>query len=964
MPNFIYGSSNIPIKSVPTILGITGNTGPRGITGPTGPTGPDGRGNTGNTGPALVNIIKNSSNYFQHYFSDGKIINSSTPIEGPKGNVYLQISGISLDTFNVIKNDLNNYIYTKSNGSTYEVDAITFRNITTSSSPYITIENEDPETIEIKYNLIGLSFLGISGGSDGQLLKNVIGNYQSGETGTFYTESSKSIDTKTSNVVQRFLKVTSSSAAQGKIRYWNIDCSLGNSFYLNPTIIAGTSSETSRYFVILKKPENTNSSNSITVIVPSGNVTSFGNRIAVEYATVNEFSDITDYSLTQISPVVWPLGEVPCFSTQYTILNFISIGGVWYGNVVAFLHSSLTSKPTVYDNSNSTSRTLLYGCNPTSGNIFSGSSNFAELLIGTNQGITSGICCNSSCQPEDTLNILCNGYFIAGITSGDGATFCNVIGTCCLRDSSNKTLPCQKLKYCECASIAENANLEFSWYELKNLKKSCADFDCRNALNGIGACCDGLGNCTEVTEIECSQIGGYFQGLGVNCITSKNVSVCYGGTGACCDSGITCENNVNGPDCIANNKTYFGDGTECIDYDCRIKGISCFDIIPGQSLKFGDLYADGMICGIFNPKGSECFGSSIFGSNQTATYEELTEDLEQETSCSLYRSVYDFVGYGFTGDVLCDTDSDSYIVVMSLHPITLDQNNTIIDYTGATGDKTDFTWSHGGNYWGPLIKPFLGVLSELSDDKLTYKEGYVYDYNDENTKLNLSINSFIDCGFVRKTDNPQDWLQNNPSNSFNGKWFRNYGLMNTIRMINAEYAYYFGLTGDSFTAATYSPTQSNDIITSARALSLFNIANEETTEYISDWYIPSYDELAYIAKNCLNDANNNINAKLLQNGGTPLDGWYWSSTGSFNGTTNEYILNHPSGLTHGTVAWAIKFNSDGNSTEFKTKKAHRTENKYKVRAIKLIRCDKSFYAKNSSNNKYWRITRFDENIIT
>ena len=379
---------------------------------------------------------------------------------------------------------------------------------------------------------------------------------------------------------------------------------------------------------------------------------------------------------------------------------------------------------------------------------------------------------------------------------------------------------------------------------------------------------------------------------------------------------MTCENNVYGPDCISNNKTYFGDGTECIDYDCRVKGIPCFDIVSGETLKFGDVYQNAMVCGIFNPNGSECLGNSIFGSNQTLTYTDLTEDLETETTCTPYKSVYDFIGYGFTGDELCDKDSDSYIMLMSLHPVTVNSNNEIIEYTGLTGDNTDFIWSHGGNYWGPLLKPFIGVVSELSNDKLVYKEGYVYNYNDENTKNNLTISSFIDCGFVRKNNDPQSWLENNPNNSFNGKWFRNYGLMNTIRMVNAEYAYYFGLTGSNFTTSTYTPSTSE--ITSARALALFNKEYEETNDFISDWYIPSYDELAYLAKNCVNDTNNNINAKLLQNGGTPLDGWYWSSTGTFDGSSDEYILNHPDGLTHGTMAWAIKFDSDGISEEFKT----------------------------------------------
>jgi len=961
MPNFIYGSSNIPVKTVSNISGLTGATGPTGPIGVTGNTGPDKRGSTGNTGPSLIFISKDSNNYLQHYFNDNTIINSTGKIQGITGNFQLQIAGTSLDIYNVLKSDLNNQLYTRNDGSTYTVDMVTFRNISTNSNPYITIVENDGKTIEIKYNLIGISFLGISGGSNGQLLKNTLGNYQTGETGTAYNTSSKTIDAQASNITQRFL-ITTPSVATGtsnQVKYWEIDPSIGNAFYLSPTTISSGNASTSRYFIVLKAPQNTNNSHSITIIIPPGNTTA----LPVEYATVNSFSDISNWSLKNISPVVWPLGEVPCFSSTpnaYTFLNFVSIGGIWYGNVIGFNITNMSSVGATFNNSSTTDRTTLYSCRSEVGTVFTRA---LQLPYGTNAGVTAGICCNSDCTISDTLNILCDGFFIAGLTSAQGTTFCGKLGACCLRDSNNKVLPCQKLKFCDCASIADNSGLQYSWYEFKNSKQSCLDFNCANALESFGACCDGNGNCQSLTKDQCISIGGYYQGDGINCISSKQVPVCYGGTGSCCDSGITCENSVYGPDCISNNKTYFGDGTSCIDFDCRIKGIPCYGIIPNETLNFGDIYENGMVCGIFNPKGTECFGNPIFGSNQSATYAELTEELEEEISCSDYKSIYDFVGYGFTGDSICDAESDSYIVLMSLHPITINESNEIVEYTGTSSDTTEFIWSHGGNYWGPLVNPFTGLVSELTSDKLNYKEGYIYDYTDENTKQNLTINSFIDCGFVRKTNEPSSWLTNNPNSSFNGKWFRNYGLMNTIRMVNSEYAYYYGLTGSNFTQTTYTPTQDATEITSARALSLFNKAYEETNNFISDWFIPSYDELAFIAKNCLSDSEDNVNAKLLQNGGTPMDGWYWSSTGTFDGTTNEYVLNHPSGLTHGTMSWAIKFDSDGLTDQFTTKKAHRIENKYKVRPIKLIRCDKSYFNNTSSDNKYWRITRLDENVI-
>ena len=121
----------------------------------------------------------------------------------------------------------------------------------------------------------------------------------------------------------------------------------------------------------------------------------------------------------------------------------------------------------------------------------------------------------------------------------------------------------------------------------------------------------------------------------------------------------------------------------------------------------------------------------------------------------------------------------------------------------------------------------------------------------------------------------------------------------------------------------------------------------ENIPEVTSWYIPSHDELGFIAINCL--INNpydgfNLNSSLLSEGGTPYNGWYWSSTGTFDenkGRTSgagEGIL-YSGTADPGTLAWAMKFDINGNPNRFLTGKKNRTENTYQVRPIRAIRCD-------------------------
>jgi hypothetical protein len=457
--------------------------------------------------------------------------------------------------------------------------------------------------------------------------------------------------------------------------------------------------------------------------------------------------------------------------------------------------------------------------------------------------------------------------------------------------------------------------------------------------------------CVETTKENCN---GYWHGPGVKCTNKDNLNVCYNGYGACCDSGITCENGITGSTCFEQNKTYFGDQSTCNCVDCSAETIPCYSVVPNQTLKIGDVFENGIVVGIFNPNGSECFGNAAFGENSTTVSGILNKKTISQKPIK-YKTTYDYSGYGHELSSTCENNSDSYIMLMSLHPITLDENNEIVDYTGESTDKTTFIWSNGSNAWGPIISPINYAVNISSYD--SNLEGYLFNRSISNSQSNLPYLSFPMCGMIRKTNNPDDWLINNPNTSFNGKWYRNYGYMNTLRLLTSEYFYFKGLSAEGIDSSDYTPVEDETEITIARAVSLYNLKYPSETSMVSDWFIPSHDELAFIANSCIKeDSDENINVKLMLSSGTPLYDWYWSSTGSF-GSSDSPTINGNKDLTQGSVAWAIKFDSDGNQDNFMVKKRNRITEKCNLRLIRMIRCDAQY------NTKYWRLLKLNEKDI-
>ena len=928
----IYGSSSIRKIVIERLVGYTGPTGPTGPIGNTGNTGNTGFGATGNTGPSISNVTK-QDNIVVFTFNDGSE-RSSNPIIGPTGTFHLHAEGTSLDNSvaNFIKFNQEEISVIAYDDNGYSADVLNFRNLT-SGSPEITI-SDDGETITVTYDLVDVSALGLNGGPVGALVKNNVGDFQTGYTGTSYDADLRTVHQVNSDVYEKLTVNNATAILNNSAKAWLLDSNDGVvNFYLGNQL----PSLDKESWIIIKSPENPLYSQSISVISPP--MTTYQKPLRFFYTSSN--AAVGSIPVSSLNPVVWPLGYSPCFSGRYDLFSFFSIGNVWYGYLNSYSQQEPAAGSPIKNNPN------LYTCN----------NSLFTLLSSTISGITFGLCCDSECGYTLSTNISCPGHFISGVTYSEGLTYCDALGACCLFQNQS-FVSCDELKYCECANIAEETNYSFYWNKFSGLKQTCEDFNCENAKINIGACCDGSGKCEEIEQENCS---GYWQGAGVNCNNSKNLNVCFSGYGACCDSGVTCSNDTSGEECFENNKTYFGDSSTCDVITCSSASIPCLSIIPNTTLSIGDEYADGYVVGIFNPDGSRCFGSELFRTPYGCT---ASTTLGGVTSCVYYSSRYDFSGYGFTasGD-LCDTSGDSYIMIISKHPLTINENGEAVDYTGSSSDTTDFVWSNGSNCWGPLFRVGTTKIEDPDFSDMGVFEGYLYNYSLPSSKDNLSIYSFASCNLIRSTNDPEEWITNKPNTSFNGKWSRNYGLLNTARLINSEFVHYYDIGATGLDSGSYTPVLSSENVTVARAISAFNEAFPETNDFISDWYLPSYDELSFIASRCSENDTNNLNTVILSNGGTMLEGWHWSSTGTFTDGTNEYVLNHPSGLTHGTSAWTINFDNNIINENFETGKKKRTENYYKIRPIKMIRCDGRYYSSTDNLNKYWRLLKIQRKMV-
>lgn len=541
-----------------------------------------------------------------------------------------------------------------------------------------------------------------------------------------------------------------------------------------------------------------------------------------------------------------------------------------------------------------------------------------NILSSTASG-TTGSCwiqgTTASCIITDAITCQRNkGIFFKGQTCID------FVGACCLKDKENQTaIPCQDMTYSDCFDLAEAFNFSYIWN-----KDSCKNVSCDNSIKTIGACCNGNGMCTETTIEECNKLHHFFQGNGTICEND----ICIGGTGGCCD-GTTCNDGITGVDCVSDKNLYLGKSKRCFEFTTTTENIPCLDSIVGYKINVGDVFEEGIVVGIYKPNESLCFGSPIFGGGYG--FSQLTSD--EIISSKEYIPQYDYNGYGVIHDTLCDTTSDSYIMIMSLHPSS----------EGTTGDQS-YTWSHGGFYYGPLINN-MGQVTEPQSEKLKMlKEGYIINTTfgvDINRKI-IEENSTPNCSRRNRKDTPIDRIYNRTTHNFNGRWSADWGLHNTIRMTNAQLYYEEGITlNGSMYPSLYSPDGSFDTntIPSTKPIRDMNEASSPVLDLTTSWYIPSINELAFIAQQCI---RGKLNENLQNVGGTPMFGDYWSSTGTFNytGNTGEGYSN---GITAdiGSAAWSMNFDDYGVKKDIRSVKK-------KIRPIRFIRCD----GKTLKNTKY------------
>ena len=959
-----YGSSPFAITGL-TFAGITGITGSSGITGNSGPIGACGYGPTGSTGSGITFFSYVSSTVNTVYI-DGSV-RSSDEITILPGNYRLGITGTTSGNFSPLASSEIVYNVTETydgsgSSSTFPVATrLNFKNIKTNSSPFVEIKynglapngNEPSETIKVTYDVYNLGTTNITGGPSRSLVVNNPGNIQSGLTGTTYNIEQTSVGFGILNGAEQLVVLNPINFQSNNIQAWIIDPSVGSVFYLKDylNILSDVNEYVSGHHIMIKKDVTTNSTKAFTVILPDNfNISTEPNRLY--YSTFDSVSDIVNDNFKVIGAtlafkyafepnVVWQTGSYFCPSTRYDVINFISIGSRYVG-IPAQYNTRLDVVGSITDPPDDTN----YPCLPAN----------LDTVYRLTYNSIYGVCCNTDCTCELGYNSDCLGYFYEGVTCGGSTGMCSNIGACCLySNTQNIVVDCQELTFCDCASIASETQLQYKWNPFTTIKKSCLDFNCSNTKNDIGACCDGNGGCSEISSDNCYNSKGFFQGAGVNCSTSENLSVCVDGFGGCCDSGITCSAGITGSDCLAEFKSYFGDGTTCGTFVCSAADIPCYSIIENLLLSPGAEYDGGVVVGIFNPNQTTCFGSNLFDGSirsfDTLTGTTLSNGVE-------YKSNYDYSGYGIDPVNVCDSDGDSYIVLISPHPVNLNDDDTLVD---GSSNTHEFIWSNGSVAWGPLVNLGTNEVDEFTINNLSYKEGYIYDSgNTASSQLSLYGNSFLTCSSARFDTSATTFLENRPTQSMIGNWTRNYGLYNTIRLVGAEYFYYnIGVSIDGATMANYTPVSSE--ITAARALSIYN-RNKSTDDANSTiWFIPSIDELAYLANQCRNTSEFNINSRLVELGYTPLHGWHWSSTGAFNLTNNEGIKTS-SGITHGSDCWAIDIDVDGISDNMVISRVPRT-NQHKVRPIKLIRCDKQKYSNTDENFKLWQVPILSESII-
>ena len=737
----VYGSSHFARVGT----GGTGPTGPTGATGPTGPTGNTGpTGATGATGEQFFGLtgilIDDSDTTSIPYYFLIKDLEGVTSVQVINAQYDMTARSSSVPTARILGNtgNLVTEVKLENKGSGLTLggntgifgvednlsNLLTFRQLGVSGD-FLSIglngsDDVNGTFIEINYDLIGSGVFGATANKNQLLKVNPENDGFIGVTGSA-TAIEKSYghrinDLRVKSYREPIVRLTNGDGlSTATIEDTDgitaeIDWARGSSFLINVSDVSLTPKVTPLTVNIKEAPADYSAS--FFLIVDGATGTS--------PATPR---------FTSSSEIKFPLRTTPCFSGTRDVYTFISYQGSWYGNLVYWDGSSDLID---YD--------VAHRCN------------FIPPHTGLGGDGSTGACCLGDGNSIITTSDRCPGFFISrqvasyygvgpeNITSVCGNALGGVtpdaVGPCCIFNVNDTEILCQNNQSPDqCLSLASNTGTFANFTNFKDFIPGCDDVNACNCVNcadsifGIGACCDGNGNCEETDEFTCEQKNGFFRGAGSIC-DLDGTNLCLGGTGACC-YGTTCTDGVTGTYCAELGGRYAGQGSYCDDTICRVtkdpEGLHPFfeNSTVAPQLEPGEEYGGGIVVGIFSPYGSLCLGnrghgvrtddviagsfSDLRSDGTTQSVEIPSELINITNNAKFYRSQYDYHGYGFDdkkdksyfsglvypNDLAGEFKEDSWYVILSLEDVNIDGGTEF--QWGLTGANYGVITNHGSS---------------------------------------------------------------------------------------------------------------------------------------------------------------------------------------------------------------------------------------------------------------------------
>lgn len=967
----IIGSS-----SVTKLSGSFSVTGPTGPTGPKGHTGPTGSGNTGNTGPSIIGISLVDRSLIT-YFSNGATYGTSTKIYGTTGPTqyfadFLNLgTGISL--IYGVSYGINPFLGEISYQTRLKVRPIVVLN--NSNSKFLQEDINEPYPVlgplfgssttfyknlnlilssglTVSTNINTVNFLKFTGNKVIERISNTSGVTVNNDqispiTGVIFNNANVFERVRGGGYTGATLAVycqqvtgDASCAACG------ITCAIDPFVEEHNELMFGSKS---KVYVL----DFSNNKSKITVKSPPIDNKAYSFDLIIKNA-VNPPVGLFDRFSSNIK---WTQNVHPCFSVDGVPcelrITFFGINGVWYATLSGFAGPTKCTEQYLWSN-NCSEIVGLVGNNRNRGDDVD---IFNDPNINTLSAILLdpvGACCKNDGTCESVTQNSCSGFFHGpGTTCGTTYdSICNKPGVCCRQSISNgiKTtnVLSDQLTCAECLSLTDQ-NVKFA-----GNYTNAQSIDCESLFNSVGACCDGRGGCEYTSKVECEDKGGIFQGNSVSCYDAFGAAICASGTGPCCQNGVCTTQTYS--DCFTNNGYYLGKSKLCEHYSCQITN-TCSGFIDGVPVYPGARYGGGIVVGSYIPGKSK-----ILGANELFTVDGFTLSDGITYSTKSYTSTFDFYAYGV--DETCDELNHSYILIVYPYDIAIDATNSIKNTDTQTYTQNTFAWGSTGSSWGPILDE-IGYYNDLrlfdynyDQTHLKYSEGYWslgFTGGTQANDPNVLYNTFSSCNKTELYGHIGTAKQfgKSPYN-LHGVWYRSWGLYNTIRAvsaINASSSTQY--IGSGYTAGNFSRLQTENAFSCIRLLSDGITSTTQgitaNNNSLSDWYLPSHDEMAFIAQNTINISGYNLNKVLLLEG-QPLNGTYWTSTGSFNYKKQEGIYQSPTIPNPGTVAIAMNIDVNADASNYKVYKADRAT-KYKVRPIRMIRCDNKI----PSELKLWNI---------